>query len=197
LQGLIISSQGAITLNNITASLNGIPGFNAGAVIENNGASSAQFVKLNGTNVFNENGATGLVINSKGAITTNNVTANENGSTGAFINNSYLGMTGGVTMTGVNNFLDNDGTGLQVTSHGVVSLSKVTADNNGLSGSGNGLYVSTDGNVTLTCGWFASNDDYGLSITTLGTLTLKGVISAGNSPDYGLFYGTLVTARTC
>lgn len=193
--GLIIISRGAITLNNITA--NG-SNSSAGVSINNSAATAAQLVKLTGTSQFNGNGATGFAVTSHGAITTNNVTANENGSIGVYLNNDFASFTGGVTMTGINNFLANDSSGLWLVSNGVVALSNLTADGNGVSGSSDGLHISTDGNVTLTCGWIANNDDIGVSVTTLGTLTLKGVISSGNSGgDFSLTYGSYIPVRTC
>jgi hypothetical protein len=194
LQGLYIESKGAVTLNNVTAKLNGIAGSNAGAVVTNSSSTAAQFVKLNGTNTFNENGATGLVINSNGVITTNNVTASDNGSMGIYLNNDFGSFSSGVTMTGVNNFLNNTAQGLWINSNGVVSLSKITSDGNG----GLGVLVSTDGNLTITCASITNNGGgVGLQVSTLGLLTLKGVVSAGHTTDLNLSYGTLSIIRTC
>jgi hypothetical protein len=83
---------------------------------------------------------------------------------------------------------------LWISSNGVISLSKITSDGNG----GLGVLVSTDGNVTITCASITNNGGgVGLQVSTLGLLTLKGVVSAGQTTDLSLAYGTLTVIRTC
>jgi hypothetical protein len=193
--GLLISSHGAITLNNITANNNSPISGDTGAQITNVGSAVPQFVKLNGTNTFNGNGGYGLDITSDGAITTNNVTANDNGNNGAFLANDGGLADGGITMTGINSFLNNGSNGLSLSSWDTITLSKITADGN----SGDGLNVASDAHVTLTCGTFSNNGSVGLFANVLGNLTLKGVTSSGNTGgDYNLSYGgSLIVVRTC
>jgi hypothetical protein len=193
-EGLLLASHGAVTLNNITANSNGTLIVANGVLIDNGNAVAPQLVKLTGTNTFNDNSYRGLEIFSKGAITTNNITANENTDTGAYFNNSVFSASGGITMTGVNTFLGNGGVGLYTATDGSISLTKITSDGN----VGDGFFAVADGNLTITCGSLTGNDDDGLDISILGTLTLKGIVSSGSTNlDYNLSYGSLVTVRTC
>jgi len=193
-EGLLLISHGAVTLNNITANGNGTLVAAHGVLIDNGDAAAPQLVKLTGTNTFNDNSYRGFAIFSKGAITTNNITANGNANAGAYFNNSIPGATAGVTMTGVNKFLDNGGVGLYIATHGSISLTKLTSDNN----VGDGFFAVADGNLTISCGSVTSNDDDGLDISILGTLTLKRLVSSGNTNlDYNLSYGSYVPVRTC
>ena len=181
LDGLDITSNGAITLNTINANNNGAT---SGTGVSITDAGLNKVVKLTGTNNFSGNAADGLDINAEGAISANNITAINNGlsgpSYGASLDN-HSG-TGGVTLTGINIFTDNTLDGLKILSIGSINLTKVTADGN----NGNGLTATTSGTstITLTCGSFTDNTAYGLDLTAgTGAITLKGVVYSGNSPD--------------
>ena len=78
--GLQIYSDGAITLNNITASEN--DGF--GASLNNTTSTSTPraAITLNGINTFNDNTLDGLDVQSLGAVTLNSLTADNNGGEG-------------------------------------------------------------------------------------------------------------------
>ncbi len=172
--GLVIESFGAVTLANLTAKDNGFKGVD----IDNHLAAGPQAVTITGVNTFFSNGSDGLLIESKGAISLNNVTANENGGYGAYLRNEYSG-TPGITLSGVNNFLNSGFNGLYILSNGNVSAAKVTAD-----GNAGGMFVTTAGNVTLTCGNFANNGAYGLRVAGGGgvsLLKLIGVFSSGST----------------
>jgi hypothetical protein len=189
--GVLITSKGPITINNLTSNDNGL----AGLFADNSYATvTPQTAKLTGTNVFNDNDDFGAAIVSDGAITVNNVTANGNVDAGLYLNNDSG--TAGVTVTGVNTFNANDVHGLWILTNGNISLSKITADGNG----GKGLYIwPTAGNVTITCGSFTNNTGIGLDIdTTPGTITLKGVVYSGNLAGNFNWHGdTPVVSRTC
>ena len=70
--GLIIRSDGNITLNNITAENDTSDGVN----IENHTSNTQGFVSITGTNSFSGNNSDGLYVKSDGYIALNNVTAN-------------------------------------------------------------------------------------------------------------------------
>jgi hypothetical protein len=85
LEGLYITSDGAITLSNVTAIYNSggsgayldnCGGYNANEFCNNTVASA---VTLKGTNNFSNNGWDGLRVWTRGAITISNITANNNG----------------------------------------------------------------------------------------------------------------------
>ena len=116
--GLFLSSNGLITLNNVTASNN--EGTH-GAYLSNLGSTTKAGVILNGTNAFNSNippvlpdVAIGLYISSLGNVKTNSVTANSNSNTGVYINLSDPNAVGSVTMNGANNFNGNTNTNLNI-----------------------------------------------------------------------------------
>ncbi len=186
--GLNISSKGVITLNNITANGNGLSGTNgSGAYISNQYLSATGGVTITGTNSFSGNYSTGLVINSNGNITTNNVTADGNyasGSYGASIDNSTG--SGNIIIGGTNRFVGNNATNLNVISKGTVTLNNITASS---SLNGVGAYIenklsgaSSPKAVTLTgTNTFNSNNQNGLYIWTYGAITTNNVTAIGNS----------------
>jgi hypothetical protein len=191
--GLQIWSKGAVTLNNVTANDNSV----SGADIQNyTSVSAPQFVKLNGTNAFIGNTDTGLQVISRGAITVNNLTANSNLNGGALLDNDETGATAlsTITLTGTHYFNENTNLGLRIRSTSTVTLSKLTADDN----TGKGVEITTGGNITLACASITSNGSVGLDIISSGlTITLKGVISSGNTGGNIVTPVTPIIVRTC
>ena len=105
---------------------------------------------------------------------------------------------GNIILTGTNNFNGNHGDGLFATSHGNITLSKVTADNN----SNIGVYGYADGKILISCGSMTGNTSYGWEfwVPSTQTVTLKGVFAYGNNGGAGntkLDGGTLVTSLSC
>jgi hypothetical protein len=190
LGGLYISSLGAITLNNVTATGNTI-----GLQLDNSTAASAMAVSITGTNTFSNNSGTGLSVLSKGAITLNNITANNNSGTALTLDNTSG--SAAVTLTGINTFLYNSGSGLVINSLGNVSLTKIRSDSN--SNSGDGVNITTTGSVTFTCGSLTNNSRYGVNISNASSVLLTGVVSSGNGSGDLHFtgIGPLTRVRTC
>jgi hypothetical protein len=200
LGGLRISSYGAISAANVTASGNTN---NWGAYFSNDYPSTVGGVTLSGTNVFNNNtgaGAAGLSIYSKGTISLNNVTADGNAGQGAFLQNDDNG-TSGITLTGLNWFSGNGTSGLETHSAGNLSLSQATFT----SDPGTGLFVHNDVSssfsVSIKCGNF-SGDGFGISLSLTGSpitgVNLTGVTFAGNSnPDLNLGATPVTQVRDC
>jgi hypothetical protein len=193
--GLVIESQGAISLNSLTANGNGQLGlYGFGANIHNQTSATPQTVKLTGTNTFNDNYSGGLFVQSRGAISANNLTANHttNGNGVRLFNNTG---SAGVTLTGTNAFLSNGGDGLTIESTGAVSVTKVTADDN----TAYGVYISNNSSpITITCGSMTSNGSWGLYADTSGLLKLIGVVASGNTSGNIYLSGSLrVDMRAC
>ncbi len=188
--GLEIESKGAISLNNLTANNNTLNGTEI-ANFTTSGITST--VTLTGLNTFNDNGSSGLKISSKANISLVNVIANSNMVAGMIVDNSFG--TGSITITGINEFIDNSDDGARIFSNGAVTISKVTGDNNGK----HGINIATSGKVSLTCGSFVSNIQYGVNIVNAQTATLSGVISAANTlGDVNTSgVGSLITIRNC
>lgn len=177
---ILIRSNGAITLSSVTSTSSG----NYGADIENNLASAAQPVTLNGTNNFSGNTNTGLFILSRGAIIISSLTAssNTNGS-GAELNNTDSAVHSVVSLTGFNFFNSNQLDGLKILSKGAVTTANLTAN---LNQNGYGVSIQTEANVNLTGkNIFDTNLNNNLNIFTTGAISLSNINSTGSSNGAG------------
>ncbi|HUH97977.1 MAG TPA: right-handed parallel beta-helix repeat-containing protein, partial [Anaerolineales bacterium] len=189
--GINISSNGAITLNNVTANGNGMgssPGY--GALLDNSQAAK-QPVTVSGANSFNNNYSSGLDVTSKGAIKVNGTTADSNAITGAgygygleldnciWVTSACTG-SGSVNLTGTNEMDANYYSGLNISTAGAVTINNLTA-NNSVAGTGFSLNLPGVQNITLT-GTNVFNDNHynGLDLATLGQITLNNVTANGN-----------------
>jgi hypothetical protein len=192
--GLRLYSRGAITLNNMCVSENGIDASDGyGAWIDNTASGWVTPVVLKGTNSFAGNYSGGLVIQSYGAISANNLTANENiNGGGAVLNNiitphSYVIPPQKVSLTGSSQFSWNMGTGLNISSYGALTLNNLSAEGNGNDG-----IVATNYNTkmirsALTIAGYANVSDNagnGLTLDSLGTIKVTSLRAWGNS-GYG------------
>ena len=209
LLGLEAYSHGAITINNLSASLNvggnitnGDGTFDVGGVYLENWSLTALPTKvtLTGTSSLTDNGnsvahtGSGLMVYSDGAITLNNITASRNANGGAILNNDHFSsIPAAITLTGTSQFIENYGDGLYFESSGTVSLAKIRSDGNG----GDGLAGTADGNITLTCGSMTFNGGYGWNLSTItGVIKLIGVFGIGNTSD-NYANVTPIMVRTC
>ncbi len=184
--GLVVYSDGAITLADVTAS--GNTGSSYGAYLDNQDAPSAQPVTLIGLGTFNDNGVTGLIVYSKGRITAADLTASGNGAAwGSGVelrNNIGTAAAGspGITLTGTNIFTANQSAGLSVHSYGPIALSNVNAHSN--LGSA-GLYAESNGPasaVTLSgTNAMKYNGADGLEIYASGKISLNNLTASGNA----------------
>ncbi len=205
-EGLEVLSNGVITLNNIKANENGIPGSNGfGAYLNNNFSSAPMAVILNGTNTFNGNYSGGLEIHSDGAVTLSKITASDNThGNGALIKNDYGNplVPQSVTLTTANTFENNYGSGLVINSYGAITIANLTANNNVTNSvvPGFGAYlnnaggalpkaVSLTGNNTFNQNGEVghSNSGIGLQIISLGGVTLNNVKAENNIGGYGAY----------
>ena len=191
--GLEIYSRGIVNLTNLTTNLNG--GY--GAYIDNT-AGTPMAVNITGANVFDDNYLNGLYIQSRGAITLNNITAIRNGITtdyqGVYIYNNYdTAKPQPITLKGYGFFLQNGYTGFEAYSYGAITLNNVTASDNGNAnndGSGNGVYLYNGSALTTKpaavtingTNSFTYNDAAGLEIGSRGTITLSNITASNN--DY-------------
>jgi hypothetical protein len=212
--GLQAYSNGAITTNNLNANHNS----GNGTILNAIGILKPQTVTLKGTNNFHYNGnatnESGLFIQADGAITVNNVTADHNYSNGAYLDNFTnwdspavnFATFGSVTITGFGNFTGNGNAGstlnglqrrnegLYIYTHGAATLTNVSANFNSLN---DGIGIDADGNVTVSCS-SANNNAYGFWMygTPVPVLTLKGLITAGNTVSPESFNSPIVLVRT-
>lgn len=187
---LDISSYGAITLSNITASDGG-----GGANLLNTGSSKPKGITLSGTNIFNDNAGGGLSIQSQGVVTVNNITANNNGTGGSgggvTINNSTALSPMAVNILGTNYFNNNAGTGLEVNSDGNIKGNNITA-NGSVNALTYGAQFSTNtigaiGSVTLTGkNTFIGNNNNNLHINSFGMVMLSNITASNSQNSHGV-----------
>jgi len=182
--GLAVNSLGAVTLNNLTATGNGLDNSSGGATINNYQFPAVpRAVKLTGVNNLSGNYSYGLWIKSNGAISLNSLTASDNAHNyGAYLNNVDLGSVGGITLTGTNAFKDNYNIGLNAYSLGAITVNNLTASGNGfgVGASGHGAVLDNTGALTplaakLT-GSSTFNDNFGDGLRFYS----RGLISANN-----------------
>ena len=183
--GLLIRSNGEITLNNITAENNN----GAGTIIDNSSSIVNANVTITGTNSFSGNADRGVAVFTRGAISLSNITANGNLTrTGAYLSNDFSGAVGGVTISGANSFNGNNTSGLVIDSRGAVSLNNITADGN-MTANGvdidncidSGGICQGSGDVTLTDVQALNNiGAIGLSVRSGGIITLVEVVASQN-----------------
>lgn len=192
--GLVIYSKGAVTLNNITAGVNG----DYGVYIDNTYGTAPAAVNIKGVNAFNDNGNVGLYVVSRGAINAYNVTANTN----AYISNSvgvYLANSTdptkpqNITLFGTNTMNNNGEGGLYILTYGAVTLNNLTAYGNGfdtIDSSGDGVRIINSGGtlarpVSLKgVNTFNNNNGSGLVIYSLGAVSVSN-IAANSNGVYG------------
>ena len=190
--GAYITSNGPISISSVTADSNFYHGISA----DNINAATPQNLAISGVNQTNDNGIYGVYAVSDGLITINSLTAKWNGNTGLYAYNDYAAATAGITLTGTNAFVDNEGTadGMYARSNGTVTVYNVTADRN----MGDGLDIVTAGAITVCRGYTSGNAQYGLRLTAGTTITLKGVWSAANGSPTDLFSPpTVIRYRAC
>jgi hypothetical protein len=156
--------------------------YNAGAGTGNITITSSSFSQ-------NTNTVGGLIVVSNGMITLSSVVASENDGYGAWLDNSSVLLAKNVTLSGTNDFNDNDNWGLQIDSRGLVTLNNAMASGNGIvDTSGNGLDINnTDGNPATAYGitftgtnLFNGNYDYGLFILSEGPVKFSTLIANSN-----------------
>jgi hypothetical protein len=175
LNGLVIYSNGPVTLTRMYAEDNG----NNGVTVNN--SFGVGNVLLKGANTFLGNAVDGLSVYSKGSVTASYVIAYQNSQHGADIQNQNAPSAKGVAITGGGDFMGNSW-GLSVNSKGSISLNRV----NGSSNINYGMILHADGNATLTCSSAYGNNTAIHVRASNGTsplpkLTLQGFISYGNT----------------
>jgi parallel beta helix pectate lyase-like protein len=180
-EGLAVYSKGNVVAEHLVAYKNGHDNMKDGVYIDNSAAPLAKDVTITERGEFEGNGYRGLAIYSRGAITTNNLTATSNRGSGTYLT-TVMGRTilSAVTLRGVNSFAGNGSHGLDLYSYsnGRVTLHGVNADANATFG----ISVHADGHVTLTRSGTYKNG-VGLYVRAangsdpLSKLTLQGFLS--------------------
>ena len=173
IDGIYILSGGAITLSYIES----LDNQNMGICLVNTGASIPQNVLVSRTKANGNTASTGLLINTVGTVTLNNITANNNHD-GVRIQTSPEISAKVIVLSslGENVFSGNETNGLWIDTGGDVSLSKVTADWNGDSG----VYINADGKLTVTTMSLYRNTGIGFYADANMGMTIKALQSYNN-----------------
>jgi hypothetical protein len=189
--GLDIITKGAVKITNATVSYNA----SFGSDIYNQVNGSTAGVTLTGSG-FDGNDDYGFYIWSNGPVLLTNTIANENIDNGGYIDNKPSSGSGAPLVTITNDplkinwwhaeFSGNGGSGFQITSYGVISLSNVSANDNGVSGASlNNYDGSTD--IKIINSIFNGNGNYGLSTLTKGNISfVKGSASSNGAKGASL-----------
>jgi hypothetical protein len=199
--GLNIFTMGAITISNLSASGN-TGGFGASFNNIAGGHAAPKAITLSGNNSFTSNDMSGLVINTYGNVTINNVTASYNGQgassgAGVEINSYYVdaSVTNSVTFTGNNTFIDNLDSGLYVITFGAIKVNNITSTSNGSSASvvlANNSALTSASGVTLSgLNTFTDNSGDGLNISSKGAVTVNSINASSNNNN-GLYISNVM-----
>jgi hypothetical protein len=178
--GLIIDTDGAVTLKKVTALGNAT---GDGVRIDNTYDGVASSVSITDSN-FNHNGNnladSGLYVLSNGSITLTGVLAVDNSGVGVALDN--VPGTGNITLAGTNVFNNNGGFGLYMLSKGSITARHLIANNNDTEGVFiDNTFSTVPKAVTISgSGQFNNNGGGGLFIASNGAVTLTNLIATSN-----------------
>ena len=185
--GFFIQTQGAVTLNNVTADGNTWGGIYINSCYDDSGCTGQGDVTFSGTNDFSGNtGGKGLLLYSNGNVTLNNVTADNNLEQGVLIDNcdstsgncNPSGNVGGkVVLKGVNSMNNNGGSNLEIYANGDITISGTTADPSAR----DGFILKTSKDIYICNSLLKDNSGYGINADLPGILTLSNVLFSGNT----------------
>ncbi|HUH98993.1 MAG TPA: hypothetical protein VLZ89_16650 [Anaerolineales bacterium] len=194
--GLVVTTSKNITLGGANGVQSSDNSGGAGAYLDNTSGTSGTVTVTGGE--FNNDFYTGLIVDSKGPITLNSITANSSTSgAGAYIDNcqqsGFCTGSGSVTLTGINTFNDNYFNGLEVYSNGNISANSLNASGNSIGYDGTtynyqwsgGVLLENEGiassTVTLTGNnSFTGNYESGLVVYSDGNITTNNLTASGN-----------------
>jgi len=199
--GLLVRSNGSITLTGVGASGNGVTGVDGsnGITLENTRTGYTGAVTIiNSMNPalysISQNNGLGLdIVSSNGAVLLNGVYADENLSGGAEIHNRQDTGTWNVTIQNSHFNSNTDGFGLNVDTKGAISLTKTDASGNASYGAElDNEYAQKYSPITITndaknigkdLNGFSNNDSTGIIIIARGAVTLANVDANVNGSD--------------
>jgi hypothetical protein len=180
--GLRINTEGAVTLNKVTASYNS----GASGVLLYSSTTDVGNVTINGSNFSFQND--GLVVHSKGTITVNDVVAEYNVNSGITLEN-ISDITGAKGITVARTAVNYNAIGLDADSYGLITVNKVDARFN----TGNGVELNNNYTATVYpnkgvtilssngINNLSDNGNSGLTILSRGAISIAGVIANSNA----------------
>jgi hypothetical protein len=134
-------------------------------------------------NYFNNNGAVGLDVVTRGAITLTNVSAMGNGGIGLLLDNQFAGLSSAVSITNplTHGFYGNT-TGIDIATNGTITLTSVESSGNSVNGAtldnSSALTLKT---LTLNYCNFENNGAAGLDATINGAINVYGIRANNNT----------------
>ena len=198
-QGIRIDSNGSISVIGASASDN----FLSGISLDNptsKGSVTIQDKNKNPQSTFDNNGMTGIYVQTLGKVKLYGVSANGNGYSGVSVDNCQydagLGECLGTKTVSIQNkrgivstFSNNALNGISIESKGTIKVTNIAANNNGIKGvvlynkyenSSAGITIKASGSVANEFnnnGWNAEESDEpnGLSVYTNGTISVSNV----------------------
>ena len=190
--GLEVYSKGNITLNTITASINN----SYGVYLDNNitGATGGiTMLAAYGVNTIHSNGDDGLQINTTRNITLNKLYVSASSEDGINVENA--GLTSNLLLNDVSS-MENYGWGIAAEVGGTITWNRGGAWDNGQDAAQDGggaelrnYFTGLPKNITLKDVVFDGNlGDHGLSLGTLGSITLTNISASGNKGGAGINY---------
>ncbi|MFN8410897.1 MAG: hypothetical protein U0Z26_00780 [Anaerolineales bacterium] len=185
---LTVSTKGNIKLSNVIFQNNQNLNINYsrnGIILNNNSGTVGTVTLLNVISSGNE--GDGLDVYARGAITATNTIVERNGVSGAYFNNSFAPTDQPVTLTGFQQFNENNGIGLNIYSSGQVTVGNLSVTGN----SDKGALIDNTGSVgfkgvTISgSNLFSNNGSDGLSVLSKGNISLSNATSINNM-GYGI-----------
>jgi hypothetical protein len=186
ISNLYMWTKGNVTLNHILASYASTgDGINVDATW---GSGTVSLLNTLGTNEVYGSEEYGIMVNSNGAITINQIDANSTHNTGIYLSNASG--TGAITLKNASanyNNIDNiTNASVYLNSKGAISISNLYA----YYGYGYGVWVSNVGAtsavpVSISDSYIYHNDNDGLDVFSKGTITLTKVATYANNDGAG------------
>ena len=170
-QGLVINTNGTVSLNYVTAMSNGDKGID----VDNTSAATPKAVTAKNLNLYN-NGADGLSVLSLGNITLNNINAQGNDLNGVYLNNTAGDARVKVSVSGDNYFWNSGADGLHIGTKGTAALSGIDTRNNGV----DGIFVNALKGISLSKSYVKNSGQDGIYLESNGAMALKDVSSFTN-----------------
>ncbi len=168
-EGLVITTQGALSINFTNINVNGFSGIDAWG----NSKMSAKSVDVIG------NAEIGMLLDSAGLVSLSYMNAGGNGTNGLEL------YAEGVKITGLNNVMDNGENGIWINSNGLVNLSGIDIRRSGQNGMS--IWSQEDDAVILNKINVSGSGMHGISIHANAAITLNTVSSllngVGNEGD--------------
>ncbi len=182
--GLLVASEGNISLDNVSASSNSLTGAVLDSCLYENSSqlcASTGSISITNGSIFSLNGFDGLVTDSGGTTTLNTITVTANGLYGAILTGSDADGTGDIDIQNGNFSFNAYGTGLDI-----LSDSNVTLATSMVEGNGTGAVIDTyngTGSIDISDTSFITNGWTGLHAESGGDISLTTVIASDNGTN--------------